>query len=50
MAKEAGMDEYAIKKMVGHRINDITERIYTDRDIKWLHSEVAKIDKERFEK
>lgn len=48
MAKEAGMDEYAIKKMVGHRINDITERIYTDRDIKWLHSEVAKIDKERF--
>ena len=50
MAKEAGMDEYAIKKMVGHRISDITERIYTDRDVKWLHSEVAKIDKERFKK
>lgn len=43
MAKRAGVDEYAIKYMVGHSITDITEKIYTDRDIEWLHSEIAKI-------
>lgn len=43
MAKKAGVDEYAIKRLVGHRISDITEAAYTDRDIEWMRSEVEKI-------
>lgn len=43
MAKSAGVDEYAIKRLVGHSINDITEKIYTARDLAWLRSEVNKI-------
>ena len=43
MGKKYGMDEYAIKRIVGHAIKDITERVYTDRDDKWLHEEVEKI-------
>ena len=44
LAKAAGVDEYAIKIQVGHAIKDITERVYTNRDIKWLHKEIGKID------
>ena len=29
MAKKYGIDEYAIKYMVGHKISDITEKVYT---------------------
>lgn len=43
MAKKYGVDEYAIKRIVGHSISDLTESIYTDRDIKWLESEISKI-------
>lgn len=43
MAKEYNVDEYAIKRIVGHQIADITENIYTERDIKWLTDEVNKI-------
>lgn len=43
MCKRAGVDEYAIKHMAGHTINDITESIYTDRDLDWLANELAKI-------
>lgn len=43
MAKKAGVDEYSIKRMVGHRITDITEDIYTERDIEWLRSELNKM-------
>ena len=42
-AKKYNVDEYAIKYMVGHAIYDITERVYTKRDIDWLASEVDKI-------
>lgn len=42
-AKEAGVDEYAIKRLVGHRIPDLTERVYTDRSIEWLRTELEKI-------
>lgn len=42
-AKEAGVDEYAIKRLVGHRIQDLTERVYTDRSIEWLRTELEKI-------
>lgn len=42
-AKRAGVDEYAIKYIVGHSIQDITENIYTKRNIEWLKSEIEKI-------
>ena len=43
MAKKAEVDEYTIKKLVGHRITDITEAAYTDRDLEWLRAELEKI-------
>lgn len=43
MAKEAGVDEYALKRLVGHAIEDLTEETYTDRSIEWLRSELEKI-------
>ena len=43
MMKKANADEYAIKRIVGHTISDITEAIYTERDIDWLKNEVMKI-------
>lgn len=43
MAKKAGVDEYAIKLMVGHSIQDITEGTYTKRDIEWLRIDLEKI-------
>lgn len=43
MAKEANMNEYAIKRIVGHAINDLTESVYTDRSLEWLSSEIEKI-------
>ena len=42
-AKEYGVDEYAIKYIVGHKINDITEKVYTKRTIDWLKTEIEKI-------
>lgn len=43
MAKKYGVDEYAIKYIIGHVINDITEKTYTERDPQWLKSEIEKI-------
>lgn len=43
MAKAAGLDEYAIKYLVGHAIKDLTERVYTERDTEWLRIELEKI-------
>ena len=43
MAKKAKVDEYALKYMVGHQINDITEKVYTERDDSWLAEEIEKI-------
>lgn len=45
MCKEYDVDEYAIKYMVGHTINDITEAIYTKRKPEWYASEIEKIKK-----
>ena len=42
-AKKAGVDEYAIKYMVGHKIADITEKVYTQREFEWLKTEIEKI-------
>ena len=43
MAKKYGVDEYAIKYMVGHKIADITEKVYTQREFDWLKTEIEKI-------
>lgn len=43
MAKKYQVDEYAIKYIVGHAITDITEKVYTERDIEWLKEEMKKI-------
>ena len=43
MAKKYGVDEYAIKYMVGHKISDITEKVYTEREFQWLREEIEKI-------
>lgn len=41
--KKAGVDEYALKEMVGHSIADITESTYTIRDIEWLRRDLEKL-------
>ena len=43
MAKKYKVDEYAIKRIIGHKIDDITEEIYTKRNIDWLKEEISKI-------
>lgn len=42
-AKQCGVDEYAIKYLVGHKISDITEKVYTKREFVWLREEIEKI-------
>lgn len=42
-AKKAGIDNNAVKAMAGHKIQDITESAYTDRDIEWLRSDLEKM-------
>ena len=42
-AKKYNLDEYAIKYIMGHQINDVTEKIYTKRELSWLDSEMQKI-------
>lgn len=43
MCKKYNVDEYAIKRLVGHTITDLTEAVYTIRGIDWLREEVEKI-------
>lgn len=43
MAKKYKVDDYAIKYIVGHKIEDVTERVYTQREIDWLCEEMKKI-------
>ena len=43
MAKKCGMDDNAIKAIVGHKSQDITESAYTERDIEWLRRDIEKI-------
>lgn len=42
-AKKYGVDEYAIKYMVGHEISDVTEKVYTFRELEWFKEEIEKI-------
>lgn len=43
MAKEYNVNDFAIKRIIGHKIDDITEKIYTERNMDWLRSEIEKI-------
>ena len=43
MAKKAGVDEYVVKRLAGHKITDVTEAVYTKRDIEWLRTELEKM-------
>lgn len=43
LAKKYNVDEYAIKYIVGHAVTDLTEKVYTERDISWLQDEINKI-------
>lgn len=42
-AKKYHLDEYAIKRIVGHEINDITEKVYTERSNEWLLEQISMI-------
>ena len=42
-AKNANMNDYIIKLIVGHAITDITENTYTHHTIAELHNEIQKI-------
>lgn len=44
MCKKVNVDEYAIKRLIGHSISDLTESTYTDRDLSWLTSEISKLN------
>ena len=44
-AKTCNMDEYVLKLIVGHAIEDITEKVYTHRTIEQLKTEMEKITK-----
>lgn len=44
LAKEAGMDEYILKLIVGHTITDVTEKVYTHRTMEQLYEEICKIE------
>ena len=42
-AKKAHVDQFALKAMVGHKIDDITESTYTVRDVEWLREDLEKM-------
>lgn len=44
-AKACNVDEYILKLIVGHAIDDITEKVYTHRTIDQLRAEMEKITK-----
>ena len=43
MAKKADMNEWIIKRIVGHALADVTEASYTERTIEELYDEICKI-------
>lgn len=42
-AKEHNVDEYCLKLIVGHTISDLTERVYTHRQVEQLKDEINKV-------
>ena len=43
LMKQSKADEYLLKRILGHSIQDLTERVYTHREIEELINEVKKI-------
>ena len=43
LLNNAGANPVAVKKLMGHSSNDLTERIYTHKDIEDLRKEIEKI-------
>lgn len=43
LAKRYGMNEYILKMIVGHKINDLTENTYTHRKDEEIKREILKI-------
>ena len=43
LAKEAGMNEYILKRIVGHAVRDVTEKVYTHRTLEELRQEMEKL-------
>lgn len=43
LAKRYKVDEYARKRIMGHSIEDFTDRVYTHLDIEWFRDELEKI-------
>lgn len=44
IAKEQGINDYAIKRIIGHKISDITESVYTHPSIEYLVEQMNKIN------
>lgn len=42
-AKFYNVNDYARKKMMGHAVTDLTDRVYTHLDIEWYRNEIEKI-------
>lgn len=42
-AKKEGVDQYILKLMVGHEIDDVTEKVYTHRTLEDMRQEIMKI-------
>lgn len=42
LCKNCGIDEYTIKYIVGHYIDDLTEKVYTERELDWFKEEIEK--------
>lgn len=45
ITKACNVDEYILKLIVGHAIEDITEKVYTHRTMEQLRKEIEKITK-----
>lgn len=43
LAKKYDVNEWVIKRLVGHSIQDVTEKVYTERNIDDLRNEIEKI-------
>lgn len=43
--EKANVNEYALKRLVGHHISDITENVYANRPVSWLREEIEKKNK-----
>lgn len=42
VSEKANVNEYALKRLVGHYMWDIAENVYTDRPMSWLREEIEK--------